>query len=145
MGLLTDKLGPERITNIIILIFKLWVPVVKLHLYHKTKFTGINSLKLKGQSNEIFEPPFHNSKLTGPLTNRLKYFRFWLKVIQIFLFSPQYYTTDSQSHLSIIMPRVNLPAVSYYAESISFSIILRGVMGLFSTGILFKGTFQHDF
>ena len=57
---------------------------------------------LKGQSNEIFHPHFfQHSNLTGPLTNGFKYFRFWLRFRRIFRFF------------------LNLPAVSYCAESVS--------------------------
>ena len=45
-----------------------------------------------GQSNEILDPHFfHNSNQPGPLTNELKYFRFWFRfcrVIRIFMNLP---------------------------------------------------------
>ena len=72
---------------------------------------------LKGQSNKIFDPHFfHHSNLPGPLTNRLKYFRFWFcfrRDIPIFLnfrwvsypgesISPGYHTLGS--HLTFLYP-----------------------------------------
>ena len=57
---------------------------------------------LKGQSSKGFDLFFHNSSLPGPLSNGLKYVRFWsrfCRVIQSF--------------------RKNLPRVSNCAESIS--------------------------
>ena len=75
---------------------------------------------LKGQSNEIFDFQFfHNLKLSGKLTNELKYFWFWLRIrwdIRIFL-SPWYpgksifqgYDSQaSQSPRSIILKRVSI-------------------------------------
>ena len=49
-------------------------------------FSGIGALK--GPSNEIFDLQVHHSNLSGPLTNGLNYFLFWLtfrRVIQILL------------------------------------------------------------
>ena len=41
-------------------------------------------VSLKGQSNKLFDPHFfHPSNLPGPLTNGLKYFRFWLRFSRV--------------------------------------------------------------
>ena len=84
---------------------------------------------------------FPHSNLPGPLTNGLKYVRFWSDFAELFKF------------LESPWP-VNLPGVSYCAESISpgyhtalsqssYGIIPRRVMWLLQ--ILFKGTYQRDF
>ena len=67
---------------------------------------------------------YHRLNQSGPLTNRLKYFRILLS----FLFSLSYsnfsgyITALSQSPRSMILRWVNLPAVSYCAESCDISI-----------------------
>ena len=80
---------------------------------------------LKGQSNEIcYSHFFHHLNLLGPLTNRLKHFRFWLRfrrVIQIFLI---------------------LPGVSYPGEPISSGYHTRRVIWLF--WFLIKGSVQQN-
>ena len=91
---------------------------------------------LKGQSNEIIDLQFYSSfEPTCATDQRLKYFRFWLRirwVIQILSpkiwlpgvsypgesVSPGYHTLASQSPRGIIPLRVNLPGVSYPGESI---------------------------
>ena len=59
---------------------------------------------LKGQSNEIFDLQFffHHLNHPGPLTNRLKYFRFWLGFRQIIQISSGYDTAQSQFPQGII-------------------------------------------
>ena len=63
---------------------------------------------LKGQSNEIFDMFFHNSSLSGPLSNGLKYFRFWLRFLELFIW----------------ISRDWLRAVSYCGESSHFLKLL---------------------
>ena len=67
---------------------------------------------IKGNSNEIINYFFSlHSNLPGPLTNGLKYFRFWLRlreVIQIFPKNLKGYDTAG----------VNLPGISYCRESV---------------------------
>ena len=95
---------------------------------------------------------FPHSNLPGPLTNGLKYVRFWSDFAELFkLFG---ISLASQSPWGIILRGVHLPRVSYCAESISpgyhtalsqssYGIIPRRVMWLLQ--ILFKGTYQRDF
>ena len=73
---------------------------------------------------------FHHSNQPGPLTNGLKYFRFWLRFrwdIRIFMnlravsycaesVCPRYDTAQGPSLCSVILRRVNIPAVWYCAE-----------------------------
>ena len=81
---------------------------------------GLKSSSLKGQSNEIFDPQFFSSFEpvwgdSGPLTNGLKYFRFWLCFRRIFpeflavsycveSSSAQYHTARSQRPLLLHRP-----------------------------------------
>ena len=105
---------------------------MKFNKNYTSKFVLIK-FTLKGQSNEILEPHFfHNSNQLGPLTNELKYFRFWFRFrrdIHIFKnfpgvcdlgesISPGYHTAQSQSPRGIILRKVNLPGVSYPGESV---------------------------
>ena len=95
-------------------------------LFYRASWHSVKCHKLlKGQSNEIFDPSFFRHSNLHGLTNGLEYFSILVKISQSYsIFS-------------------NIPAVSYTAQSQSpRSIILRGVMGLFS--ILFNGTFQRD-
>ena len=110
---------------------------------------------LKGQSNEIFDLQFFLNNSNMPvqmqLTNRFKYFRFWLRICWVIRIlskkiwlprvsypgesiSPGYHTPASQSPRGIIPQPVNkkfaktwLPGVWYPGESISPGIILRRV------------------
>ena len=68
-----------------------------------------------------FRPPiFHNSNPAGPLTNKLKYFLVCLDFAELSeFFGVSYCTAQSQFPCRIILRRVNLPAESYFAESIS--------------------------
>ena len=73
---------------------------------------------------------FHHSNLPGPLINGLTYFWFWLRFPGDFQKFwnllhwnlPQYHTAQSQSPCSIILPGVNLPAVSYYGKSLMMTL-----------------------
>ena len=88
---------------------------------------SLNCSNIKGTVQQDFRTSFfHNSNLPGPLTNGLKYFRFWLRirrVIQIFRNLrwdnlPEYHTPVSPSPRGFIPRGVNLPRVCDSRESL---------------------------
>ena len=82
-------------------------------------------LTLEGQSKEIFTSSFfHHLNQPGQVINGLKYFRFGqvcFRDIRIWI-STQYDTPWCQCPHGMILRWVNLPAVSYCAESCDFSV-----------------------
>ena len=93
---------------------------------------------LKGQSNEIFDLQFCSLfDPPEPLTNGLKYFRFFKKnspSYSNFSISTGYHTPASQSHKSFIPLWVNnksaktwLPGVSYPGESFFLNLKIESV------------------
>ena len=111
---------------------------------------GFARYTLKGQFNEIFYPQFfHHSNRPGPLTNGLKYFRFWFRFRQdIHIFSefravsycaessfPQDQTVRSKVlHMPYCAESSSVQYHTAWSQSLKFvvkaprSIILRGVM-----------------
>ena len=76
-----------------------------------------------GPSKEIFDPHFFSSFEPAWATDQ------WVKIVSILVKISQsysnfsvYHTAQSQSPRSIILRRVNLPTVSYCAESCDFSV-----------------------
>ena len=81
-------------------------------------------------SIEIFDPdPFRHSNLPGPLTNRLKYFRFWLRFrnyLNFWNLPGVWYPSESIS-LGYRTPASQCLGVSYPVESMSRGIIPKRV------------------
>ena len=81
-------------------------------------------------SIEIFDPdPFRHSNLPGTLTNRLKYFRFWLRFrnyLNFWNLPGVWYPSESIS-LGYRTPASQCPGVSYPVESMSRGIIPKRV------------------
>ena len=71
-------------------------------------------LFIHGKVQRDFRPQvfFHNSNLPVPLTNGLKYFRFWLRIHRV---------------IRILSPKIWLPGLSYPSKAVSRGMIPRRV------------------